>query len=106
MKSNNWITVAYESLLLRPEKELRDLFKELGLIMRSNILENINMPSKTTLTGSSMSDPYFRLNQWKTKLNPGQIDRILRVVDHFGLTKYYGDNVEPDYSELYSYRKI
>ena len=106
MKSNNWITVAYESLLLRPEKELRDLFRELGLIMHSNILENINMPSKTTLTRSSMSDPIFQLNQWKTKLNPGQIDRILRVVDHFGLTKYYGDNVEPDYSELYSYRKI
>lgn len=93
-KKNNidWITINYETLLLRPEAVLKRVLFEWDIEYNLN---NINFKKKsfTTRSGSPISGKE-QLAYWKNNLTPEQIDRMEAVLQYFNI-KAYTRNPEP-----------
>lgn len=89
-------TVYYENLCTRPEIELPSVFRAIGLEFDSSWIQRIvNRPSQTSQETSAVVVGTNRIESWKRRLSSTQIDRILRVVDSFGLSHLYGDSFLP-----------
>ena len=87
--------VYYEHLCTATEGELLGIFQTIGHKYTYRIDKNINQPSQTTRNTSAVVTGTDKINSWQKKLNPAQIDNILRVVDAFGLGHLYGDSFFP-----------
>lgn len=87
--------VYYEHLCTAPEIELSGFFQTIGHRYSYRTDKNINQPSQTTRNTSAVVTGMDRIKSWQKKLNPTQIDNILRVVDAFGLGHLYGDSFFP-----------
>ena len=106
--SNNnikWITVSYERLINRSEEELKRILSRLNIPFDPFILENINSPSFTTKNGSPIKKGGNQLTGWKNSLKQDQVNRILKVVEAFGIEEY-SDEVEPNYNKLYNLKNV
>lgn len=87
--------VYYENLCTQPEIELPAIFERMGTRYESRSMEGINRPSQTTRESSAVVTGADKISSWKKKLEPSQIEKILQVVDTFGLGDLYGDSVQP-----------
>lgn len=99
------IILPYEKLVLNGEKTLRLLISYLGLSWEDILLRSLNVQSNTVVPDSNMSKSYSPLTAWQSKLSAKQIERILSVVNEFGLN-FYSEAIEPDYGFLNSKSKL
>jgi hypothetical protein len=87
--------VFYERLVRDPATELPRLFRLSGLRYDDAVLARIARPSATTIASSAILTGADKLARWKQELAPEDIDRILRLVDDFGLGGLYGASTDP-----------
>lgn len=88
-------TVFYEVLCMQPKDELPGIFESMGQKYKGHINDVIDRPSQTTRSSSDVVTGHDRISSWKNKLQTAQIDKILRVVDTFGMTHLYSDALLP-----------
>jgi hypothetical protein len=87
--------VYYEDLILHPKTEIPRALALSGISCADSEPRSTRRPSATTKLSSAIvtgSDP---LSFWQKRLSSQQIDRILSVVDSFGLDSLYGESPEP-----------
>lgn len=90
--NKKWITVSYEHLYAKPEKELTRIFNKLHLPLNNHIFKQVNVPSETSRGQSPKSiQSKKQLEKWRTDLNQMQIDRILKTVKALGVDFYDAD---------------
>jgi hypothetical protein len=94
-KSNELKIVYYENLCTQPEIELPGVFEAIGHQYSSRLVTGSNQPSQTTRRDSAVMAGANKIENWKRKLSPSQIDSVLRVVQAFGLDHLYGDSTLP-----------
>jgi hypothetical protein len=87
--------IYYEHLCTQPENELPALFEFIGQTYNKPEIGIINQPSQTTQVTSAVVRGMDKIENWKKKLSPSQIDSILRIVEAFGMSDLYGDSVSP-----------
>jgi hypothetical protein len=87
--------VYYENLCIQPEVELQAIFKSLGLQYDPQPAGRVDQPSQTSRATSAVVTGSNKISQWKNGLRLPQIDRILRIVQNFGLDHLYGDSLLP-----------
>ena len=101
-KPHPWTMVIYEKLINEGEKEIIRLFNEIGEKDRSiRAIRFLKKPSKLTQKSelNIVKNEDKQLSKWKKSLSEKQIDRILKIVDDFGLD-FYTENIEPDYQKI------
>ena len=87
--------VYYEHLCTQPDNQLPALFGFIGQTYTRSVIDIINQPSKTTKVTSAVVRGMDKIESWKKKLRPSQIDSVLRTVEAFGMSHLYGDSVSP-----------
>ena len=87
--------VHYEDLCIQPENTLHTVFDFIGQQYSQSAIDQINQPSQTARGHSAIVVGRDKLSNWKDELSTSQIDKILRVVEAFGLSYLYGDSVLP-----------
>ncbi len=86
-----WTTITYEELLLHTEATLNKVFTPWGIPVPQEALEISKRPSRTTRPDSPTAQPMDQLSHWKSKLDEGQQDRILRMLERFDVDLYGAD---------------
>lgn len=95
----DWVTIAYEDLLINPDKALKKIKNRYNLEWDDRKLNNII--NKQSFTKSSFNkNSKNNLNAWQTHLSIHQIDTIIRFIERLGVD-FYSTNLEPDYSKIY-----
>jgi hypothetical protein len=93
--SNQLKIVYYENLCTQPEIELPGIFEAIRYHSFNPPVTGSNQPSQTTRRDSAVVTGTNKIELWKEKLSPSQIDNILQVVQAFGLGHLYGDSTLP-----------
>lgn len=92
-----WLTVSYEQLVANGDTELKRISDYLNLELTSDMIEQLEQPSREAQRWSA--DPKQsiekRLSGWQQRLDEETIDRILDVVDMFGIQGFSKD-IFPD----------
>lgn len=87
--------VYYENLCTQPKIELPMLFDLIGKERQQLLSDKFNRPSQTTRETSAVVTGADKISSWKRKLDASQIERILHIVDAFGLGHLYGNSFQP-----------
>jgi hypothetical protein len=87
--------VSYERLRTEPEIELPRVFEGIGLGYRASLFDQLDRPSKTTVSASPVMSGRGTVGRWTRELSSEQIRRILAVVEGFGLGSLYGESIVP-----------
>ena len=95
LKQNEVKIVYYENLCTQPELELPSIFAFTGHPYSPSASDTISRPSQTTQETSPIVNGTDKVSHWRHKLNPAQIDNILRVVERFRLDNLYSDSLLP-----------
>ena len=85
----------YEDLCTRARNEVPRLFDLLGLEAGPAVFRALERPSTTARGFSAVVTGDDRLTAWKRWLSSAQADRVLAVVERFGLGGIYGDSDTP-----------
>lgn len=97
-----WVRVSYEKLVAEGEPELRNVFSAVGLSVSADVLARFQANSfqaqdfSVDHTRASVEE---RLGVWKRRLDQGQIERILAVVEACGI-RGFSEDVIPDYDRI------
>ena len=89
-----WITVYYEQLLAEPAEQLGRIFERWSLDLPKRVLEQVGKPSSMTKDASALHDSTKQIAKWRQVFSPADIERMLAVLDHFGVT-VYSDQLMP-----------
>jgi hypothetical protein len=87
--------VYYENLCTQPEIEIPAIFASIGQRYVSPVIDTINQPSQTTRETSAVVTGTDKISNWKKKLSSSQIEKILSIVEKFGLGHLYSDSFLP-----------
>ena len=87
--------VYYENLCTQPKKELPALFEFIGHTYSKSVIDIINQPSQTTKVTSAIVTGIDKIESWKKKLSPTQINSVLQTVQAFGMSHLYGESLSP-----------
>ena len=71
-----------------------------AVIKTQDIIKRLTRPSKTVTQASQIVSGNDPLAGWKKALTGQQIERILEIVNFWGLN-FYSDALEPNYDRLY-----
>jgi Sulfotransferase family len=88
-------TVFYENLTRDPMAEIPKIFRLLNHRYRDNVFAIVDRPSITSRSIKAIGSGNNQGNDWKSRLSPRQIEKILSVVERFHLDYIYGDSSEP-----------
>jgi len=103
--NDKWLTIAYESMLLNPEKEIQRIFNRICQKIPKNIEQVIKDPVNTR---DEQSEKLIRsgeqLTIWENRLTQIQIARILNIVGEFDI-QFYNRDPFPDLSLVYPRQK-
>ena len=99
-----WILVPYERLVTRGRAEVERVVDALGLDATPEMFAQLDEPSSSVKDKLHLSAKR-QLSKWQRQLSPTDIDAVLRVVDHVGLSAAYTDAIEPDYEWLNARQK-
>lgn len=94
--SSNTRVIFYENLHTRPKAEVPRLLEAIGRVYDDRIHSHLDSPSATSRGNSAVVSGNNIIEQWQHELLPSQIDRILGVVDAFGLGYLYGNSLLPE----------
>jgi hypothetical protein len=90
-----WTLVYYERLRQQPEREIPTLFGGLDIDFDSGVFSKLRRPSRTTRHAPRRTQGAGDGGSWKRDLTTAQVDRVLAVVEAFGLGHIYGDSTLP-----------
>ncbi len=85
----------YEHMCTQPEIEIPRLFHTVNRNYEDSVFDFLSRPSTTARPNSAAVTGHNRVKGWQHKLSAKQIDRILSVVEAFGLGYLYGDSTLP-----------
>jgi hypothetical protein len=85
------LIVTYEQLVTEPETELNRIESCLDVSFDASVWDRLQQPSATTANDSNVQQGRDRLSTWLHRLDDEQVDRILDVVETFGLDFYTPD---------------
>ena len=97
--------VSYEELVRGGEGRLAEVFRLWELPVPDAARRRMRRPSTTTAPASHLCQGGDPLAGWRDRLESAQVDRILRVIERFGLD-FYTDALEPDYARLHGPQPI
>ena len=89
--NKKWLTIFYEHLLTNRVQEVQRVKKRLEIDISGEQISALEKPSDTVRDGSYRSDPTKQISAWREKLDNGQIDRILSVLNKFNISCYSDD---------------
>jgi len=95
LDKSNYQLVLYENLVRQPEVEIPRLFEGIGWRFDENIYSHLEKPSTTSLNQSAIVSGNHAVDHWQNELSRDQIQRILDIVDTFGLTHLYSEALLP-----------
>ena len=97
LKGDNIYFVFYENLCLYPLEEFPKIFKHLGVDFEENkFLNLINVPQSTQKKDKTdSSSKGVRLKDWRPELNSQQLRNALSIIEKFGLSWIYSDDIKP-----------
>ena len=105
--TDSLIVVSFEGMVTNTERELKRIFESWNIVIPDNILEKVNIPSKTfklNFDSKYLDDKNINsqklLSRWKKDLSEEQIKRVLNIVKKAGMD-FYTKELEPDYNRLY-----
>lgn len=84
----DWICITYEDLLMDPETQLSHIYKQWDAKLPEKLLDNLQVRSKTALLSGEISDKENQLKLWNDSFTNRQIDKLIRILDHFEITLY------------------
>ena len=87
--------VYYEDLCVQPATEFPAILESIGYGYPPSRIELLNRPSQTTKLTSAVVTGTNKVSHWKSVLSQVQIERILKVVQAFGLDHLYDDTPLP-----------
>ena len=87
--------VYYEDLCVQPEIEFPAIFESIGYGYDPSMMELLDRPSQTAKVTSAVVTGMNKVSRWKSVLSQVQIERILKVVQAFGLDRFYNDTLLP-----------
>lgn len=87
--------VFYEHLVTRPEIEIPRLFAALDLPYSDATFARVIQPSMTASEDSAILNENNIVAHWRNALSARKIERILTIVETFGLDQIYGDGPLP-----------
>jgi len=90
----------YEHLCTQPHEEITRLFQSIQLDYGSALFNTLKTPSTTARPTSAIVVGEDNLSRWQNRLRSRQIDKILGVVEAFGLEHLYGDSLTPQMDRL------
>ena len=85
----------YEHLCTQPETELRRLISVINYPYQRKILTKVATPSATSRPTSAIVLGSERLTRWQNELSAKQAEKVLTIVNEFGLSYLYGDGFHP-----------
>jgi hypothetical protein len=85
----------YEHMCTQPEIEIPALFQAIGRDYHDSVFDAVARPSTTSRPHSAAVTGKDRVTRWQKKLSSKQVDRILSVVEAFGLNYLYSDSANP-----------
>jgi hypothetical protein len=88
--------IYYENLCTKPEHEMSRVLGALGNKQFNVRHLNVQKPSVTTTVTSAVVTGEDKISRWKDHLTTFEIDRILYIVEEFGLGHLYGDSLTPN----------
>ena len=93
----DWITVYYEDLLLKPEKGISLLLKELELPFTQKDYEHIDFKkaSQSNNRKEYNPDPAIQLESFLKDLDNDYLNKIQRIFDHFKFKNYTASSAYP-----------
>jgi len=97
-----WNLVVYEKLLKDGEKEIFRLFEEIGEKKTpSSAYKHLRSPSMTTIKDKRrmVTQVEHQLSSWQKLLSSKQVERILTIVNDFGLS-FYSEKPEPEHDKI------
>ena len=101
-RSDELKIIYYEDLCVQPDVELPAAFAAIGVDYDRSTANRLDRPSQTTRATSAVVTGSDRVSHWQKKLNPVQVERILRIVQAFGLDHLYQDSPMPMHPEISS----
>ena len=93
-----WLQVSYENLVIEGEEELKRIFALLSLELTARQLGLLRENSPQALEWSPdhrVASAEQRLSGWRRRLSDQQVNRIMSVVQRFGI-RGYTDGVRPE----------
>ena len=101
-KRNSWIEVSYKKLVLSGPEELSRIYNNLNLAGFDEAIDRLTRRSLTTRSWSANHDytsAKERLTTWKRSIDQQQLNRILSVLEAFGISGY-SDEVVPNSEKI------
>jgi len=95
--------ITYEKLVKDGKKEIIKIFNELGeKNISSSTFRYLDLPSISTRKKdlNRVTNMDEQLSNWKKTLSDQKINKILKIVNDFGLD-FYSNDLEPRYNKLY-----
>jgi len=102
LDSHKWNMIIYEKLVTDGESEIKNLFSAIGEEDSADLAINqLKKPSMLTLDKNQdkIAKTNVQLSKWKKYLSKDKINKILSLVEDFGLD-FYSDEIEPDYDSI------
>lgn len=95
-RSNDWIVVTYEELVMNPEKVIDILCEKLDLEDKNKIKKKIFQPSmsvdKLTHQHIESKNNEYLLKRWKDRVSEREERQVFKILKRFGIDAYnYGD---------------
>ena len=84
----DWISVHYEHLLLDREREADRIFERWDLDVPEQTRSQLKTASGTTKEATFERGADVQLTKWQRQLDGGQVNRMLAVLEGFGVTEY------------------
>lgn len=94
-----WTLVPYERLVTAGRNELRRITDALGVEVTPQMKDKLRAPS-SSVKGELHRDAERQLSKWKRHLSSAEADAILRIVEEVGLSRFYTEELEPNYEAL------
>ncbi|MEX0822252.1 MAG: hypothetical protein WD021_08925 [Rhodothermales bacterium] len=90
----DWITVYYEDLLADSDAQIRRIFDRWRMEPPPGIFAAAGRASSTTRRATFNDDVNRQLSKWMAYFDDEAVDRMMAVLDHFGVSEY-GRDVRP-----------
>jgi hypothetical protein len=97
-RDNNFHLIFYEDLVRNGTEALEPILEKFG-VSPSNVDLNAVLNKKSRTTKDDETDKVNQLSKWKYDLSEEQIERILKIVNYFGLD-FYDRDAKPNMNKI------
>lgn len=94
LEQSNWLTIYYEKLLTDFKVQMGLIQKYLDVLIKESSYQNKDKPSESSVRKGQLIHTASQIGKWKSILSRNQIERILNIVNKFGI-ELYDDELMP-----------